>query len=39
MMDLSNKKMGELDQPDSSVVNLQNVSHNVTEIILRVIIY
>ena len=23
--------MGELDHPDSSVVNLQNVSHNVTE--------
>ena len=23
--------LGELDHPDSSVVNLQNVSHNVTE--------
>ena len=33
MMDLSNKveSLGELDHPDSSVVNLQNVSHNVTE--------
>ena len=26
-----NRAMGELDHPDSSVVNLQNVSHNVTE--------
>ena len=25
------RAMGELDHPDSSVVNLQNVSHNVTE--------
>ena len=26
-----NRALGELDHPDSSVVNLQNVSHNVTE--------
>jgi hypothetical protein len=26
------RAMGELDHPDSSVVNLQNVSHNVTEV-------
>ena len=31
--------LGELDHPDSSVVNLQNVSHNVTEIHLREIVY
>ena len=27
------RALGELDHPDSSVVNLQNVSHNVTEMI------
>ena len=27
------KDLGELDHPDSSVVNLQNVSHNVKEVI------
>ena len=26
-----NRAMGELDHPESSVVNLQNVSHNITE--------
>ena len=26
------RSMGELDHPDSSVINLQNVSHNITEI-------
>ena len=28
-----NRALGELDHPDSSVVNLQNVSHNVKEMI------
>ena len=28
---IKQKALGELDHPDSSVVNLQNVSHNVTE--------
>ena len=30
-----NRALGELDHPDSSVVNLQNVSHNVKEMHFR----
>ena len=34
------RAMGELDHPDSSVVNLQNVSHNIKEMHwLKVMIY
>ena len=31
------RAMGELDHPESSVVNLQNVSHNIKKCILKVI--